>query len=147
VEFDHSRDVIATGTTKDAGASVQQIATAEDKAREQVKTIVKYVRSPSGREERTETRVETHDQATTRTLALAQAKWESEAASRIQEITREHAKQVAAARPDWAATIFGSNTFAGGMVTRRIIGPVEAGAVVIVAPEKVYAGGALGIRW
>jgi hypothetical protein len=150
LEVDHSKDNTVLADDKVKGVEVQQVATQAATDHQQVRTVVKVVRVPGGPETTTTTKVETHDQATTATLATARASWERETTTRIEDIQRDHVRQLAAARPDWSVTaIAGANVpdrerFIAGSITRRVLGPFELG---LFASTRGDVGAALGARW
>lgn len=147
-DTERSNTVLATG--KAAGTEVQQVQRQDTSDHQQVRTVVKVVRVPGGAETTVTTKVETHDQATAVTLAQARTAWQSEMQRQVADIEREHVIAIAAARPDWSiAVIAGANVpdrerFVAGFVTRRILGPVELGAM---ASTRGDVGGALVVRW
>lgn len=150
IEADHSRDTTMLAQGKAAAVTVQQVTHVAAADHQQVKTVIRYVKQKDGSEATTTTKVETHDQATSATLATARATWETETQSRLAEIERDHAKHVAAARPDWAAVVIGGanlaerERFIGALVTRRILGPAELG---VFASTRGDVGAALAVRW
>ncbi len=150
IEADHSRDTTLLAQGKATGVTVQQVTQVAANDHQQVRTVVKYVKLKDGTEATTTTKVETHDQATTSTLAAARATWETETETRLAEIERDHLKQVAAARPDWSAIVIGGanvpdrDRFIGALVTRRILGPAELG---VFASTRGDVGAALAVRW
>lgn len=150
IEADHSATTTLLAKEKASGTTVQQATAVAAADHQQVKTVIKYVKTKDGTEATTTTKVETHDQATTATLATARATWEAENQSRLDEIERDHLKQVAAARPDWAAMVIGGanvpdrERFVGVLVTRRILGPAELG---VFASTRGDVGAAVAVRW